>query len=161
MEENENGEMIPSLISTKRVRTKKSDKNYLNNKEFTDAVTEWILENEGKKKEDWSTMSNYIGESLIKLTNNFGHKRNFSGYTYLDDMKSVALLTCIQYAHNFDPKKSQNAFAYFTQIILNAFRMSLNKEQLQRDIKYKFISEESALSTHNYENICLYDEDAA
>ena len=36
-------------------------------------------------------------------------------------MISDGIENCVQYIHNFDPEKSRNPFAYFTQIIHYAF----------------------------------------
>ena len=46
---------------------------------------------------------------------------------------------CVQYIHNFDPEKSRNPFAYFTQIIHYAFLRRIQKEKKQLDIKNKII----------------------
>lgn len=140
----------------KRTRLKKTDTNYINNSEFTKAVSEWSLYN--RQNNVKMPMTDYMAVCILKLVNNFAHKRNFSGYTYIDDMKSEALITCVKYAHNFNPDKSDNAFAYFTQIIKNAFRMYLNTEKNQRNIKTRMIEEDLILSKYNYNNISLKDE---
>ena len=41
------------------------------------------------------------------------------------------------YFENFDPEKSNNAFAYFTQIIYYAFLRRIQKERKQTYVKYK------------------------
>ena len=46
---------------------------------------------------------------------------------------------CITYIDNFDPAKSSNPFAYFTQIIYYAFLRRIQKEKKQVDIKNKMI----------------------
>lgn len=46
---------------------------------------------------------------------------------------------CIQYIHNFDPQKSTNPFAYFTQIIHYAFLRRIQKEKKQLEVKTKLI----------------------
>jgi hypothetical protein len=46
---------------------------------------------------------------------------------------------CIQYIHNFDPEKSRNPFAYFTQIIHYAFLRRIQKEKKQLEVKTKLI----------------------
>ena len=46
---------------------------------------------------------------------------------------------CVQYIHNFDPQKSQNPFAYFTQIIHYAFLRRIQKEKKQLEIKNKIL----------------------
>ena len=44
-----------------------------------------------------------------------------------------------QYIDNFDPAKSKNPFAYFTQIIYYAFLRRIAKEKRQMDIRDKLI----------------------
>jgi DNA-directed RNA polymerase specialized sigma subunit len=145
------------ITKLKRTRLKKTDNNYINNADFTESVSVWLQAN--KDDNIKRPMPTEVAESIMKLVNNFSNKRNFSGYTYLDDMKSEALITCVKYAHNFDPAKSNNAFAYFTQIINNAFKMFLNKEKYQKSIKDKIIFDSSHITKYNYNNINLEDEE--
>ena len=58
---------------------------------------------------------------------------------FRDDMISYGIENCVQYIHNFDPEKSRNPFAYFTQIIHYAFLRRIQKEKKQLDIKNKII----------------------
>jgi hypothetical protein len=44
---------------------------------------------------------------------------------------------CLMYFENFDPAKSKNPFAYFTQIIYYAFLRRIQKEKKQLYVKYK------------------------
>jgi hypothetical protein len=48
---------------------------------------------------------------------------------------------CILYFHDFDPEKSQNPFAYFTQITYYAFIRRINKEEKNRYTIYKNFQE--------------------
>jgi DNA-directed RNA polymerase specialized sigma24 family protein len=93
----------------------------------------------------------YIGESILLICNNLAKKPNFSGYTYKMDMVSDGVMDCISAVDNFDPDKTNNPFAYFTQIAWNAFLRRIQKEKKQTYIKHK-----------NYENSFLmidtYDE---
>ena len=54
-------------------------------------------------------------------------------------MISDGIENCVQYIHNFDPEKSSNPFAYFTQIIHYAFLRRIQKEKKQLEIKNKII----------------------
>ncbi len=58
---------------------------------------------------------------------------------FRDDMITDGIENCVQYIHNFDPEKSRNPFAYFTQIIHYAFLRRIQKEKKQLDIKNKII----------------------
>lgn len=143
----------------KRKLSKKAQENphYVNNKDFTEAIAKWIKENEGKKsRKEWTSIPNYVAECFLKIIEHYGLKGRWRGYTYLDEMKSEAILNCVKYAHNFKIEKSDNAFAYFTQYVENSFRQVWNDEDKQSKIKYESISKDSE---YNYEKINLYDEE--
>ena len=57
----------------------------------------------------------------------------------LQTMISDGIENCVQYIYNFDPAKSKNPFAYFTQIVHYAFLRRIQKEKKQLDIKTKII----------------------
>ena len=54
-------------------------------------------------------------------------------------MISDGIENCVQYVRNFDPEKSKNPFAYFTQIIHFAFLRKIQKEKKQLEIKNRII----------------------
>tara|TARA_S200002703_G_scaffold115791_1_gene101317 strand:- start:221 stop:508 length:288 start_codon:yes stop_codon:yes gene_type:complete len=58
---------------------------------------------------------------------------------FKDDMICDGIENCVQYIHNFDPDKSKNPFAYFTQVIHYAFLRRIQKEKKQLDIKNKIL----------------------
>jgi DNA-directed RNA polymerase specialized sigma24 family protein len=62
---------------------------------------------------------------------------------FKEDMISDGIENCVQYIHNFNPEKSQNPFAYFTQIIHYAFLRRIQKEKKQLEIKNKILERTS------------------
>jgi hypothetical protein len=48
---------------------------------------------------------------------------------------------CIMYFKDFDPNKTQNPFAYFTQVIYYAFLRRIAKEERNRYTTYKYFQE--------------------
>jgi DNA-directed RNA polymerase specialized sigma subunit len=121
---------------------KKTNKaHYVDNKKFLQAMIEHrdkcrIAEEKGKKKPD---VSNYIGECFLKIANHLSYRPNFINYTFRDDMISDGIENCLQYMSNFNPDKSTNPFAYFTQIIYYAFIRRIQKEKKQMEVKKKLI----------------------
>ena len=95
-----------------------------------------LAEEEGKKRPQ---VTNYIGECYLKIANHLSYRPNFINYTYRDDMISDGIENCLQYMDNFDPEKSKNPFAYFTQIIYYAFLRRIAKEKKQTHVKNKMI----------------------
>ena len=90
-----------------------------------------------KKKPE---VTNYIGECFLKIANHLSYRPNFFNYTFRDDMISDGIENCLQYMDNFNPDKSKNPFAYFTQIIYYAFIRRIQKEKKQIQIKSKLIA---------------------
>ena len=118
-------------------KTAKQNEHYVNNKEFTQAVAEFnekckLAESKGKKPPQ---MSNYIGECIYKIATRLSTRPNFINYTYRDEMICDAIENCIQYIGNFNVEKSNNAFAYITQICYYAFLRRIQKEKKQVFIK--------------------------
>lgn len=116
---------------------------YVNNADFLAAIKEYkkqVIEAEesGQPKPQ---VSNYIGECILKIANHLSYKPNFINYSYKDDMILDGIENCIQYIDNFDPDKSNNPFAYFTQIIFYAFLRRIAKEKKQSYIKNKLIKD--------------------
>jgi len=91
--------------------------------------------------------SNYIGECVWLIANRLSTNRNFIGYTYRDDMIGDAIENCFRYLHNFDPEKSSNPFAYFTQIMYYAFLRRIDKEKKQSYIRYKSMENSLVMNT--------------
>ena len=80
-----------------------------------------------------------VGAALLKIANRLSTKPNFINYTFREEMVSDGIENCINYINNFDPEKSKNPFAYFTQIIYYAFLRRIQKEKKQLYIKHKAI----------------------
>ena len=80
-----------------------------------------------------------ILEIVLKIANHLSFKPNFVNYMFKEDMISDGIENCVQYIHNFDPEKSKNPFAYFTQIIHYAFLRRIQREKRQLEIKNKIL----------------------
>ena len=91
----------------------------------------------------------YAGECFLKIAERLSHRPNFINYTYRDDMISDGIENCLQYLDNFNPKTSNNPFAYFTQIIYYAFVRRIQKEKKQTTIKHRMIQ------NANYDDMTL------
>ncbi len=90
-----------------------------------------------KEKRELPPVSDYVGTQFLKIAEHLSRKPNFMSYTFREDMISDAVENCIQYVNNFNPAKSKNPFAYFTQIIYFAFLRRISKEKKQLYVKYK------------------------
>ena len=114
---------------------------YINNKEFLQAMTEFrkIRIEAEDSGDDRPQVPNYIGECFVKIANHLAYKANFVNYTFRDEMILDGIENCLTYMDNFDPEKSNNPFAYFTQITYYAFIRRIQKEKRQMETKFKYI----------------------
>ena len=135
--------------------SKKKSEHYVNNKELLEALIVYrekvekdffqknsrkpTREDRAKHWEGKPSIPNYLGECFLKIATHLSYKPNFVNYMFRDDMISDGIENCVQYIHNFDPEKSNNPFAYFTQIIHYAFLRRIQKEKKQLEIKTKII----------------------
>ena len=129
------------MLITNMPRTRKRSEHYVNNKEFLAAIIDYkqqIVDAEelGKPK---PRIPNYIGECFLKIATHLSYKPNFVNYMFKDDMVCDGIENCVQYINNFNPEKSQNPFAYFTQIIHYAFLRRIQREKKQMEIKNKIL----------------------
>jgi hypothetical protein len=114
-------------------------KHYINNADFLKALVDYKEACKESKAQDkpLPPIPNYIGECFMKIAEGLSHKPNFINYTYREEMMSDGIENCLQYFDNFDPAKSKNPFAYFTQVIYFAFLRRIGKEKKQLYVKYK------------------------
>ena len=134
---------------------KKKPEHYVNNKELLEALINYrarvaVAEKnffekyekyppKGGRWEGKPRIPNYLGECFLKIATHLSYKPNFVNYMFREDMISDGIENSVQYIHNFDPAKSSNPFAYFTQIIHYAFLRRIQKEKKQLEIKTKII----------------------
>ena len=123
------------------VRRKVQSEHYVNNKEFLEALIVFKAKCAAAKEagEQRPQISNYIGECFLKIATHLSYKPNFVNYMFREDMICDGIENCVQYIENFNPEKSKNPFAYFTQIIYYAFLRRIQKEKRQLEIKNKIL----------------------
>jgi len=129
-------------------------RNYVNNPDLLAALRDYRAlckeaEDAGDKNPQ---VPEYIGKCILLIATRLATKPNFSGYSYKEEMISDGIENCLMYIHNFDPEKSQNPFAYFTQIIWFAFLRRIQKEKKQLDIKTKIIEKTG------YDEVMMVDD---
>ena len=120
---------------------RKQTEYYVNNKEFLAAITEYRQKVHSAREQDKPRprVTNYLGECFLKIATHLSYKPNFVNYMFREDMICDGIENCVQYIKNFDPAKSSNPFAYFTQIIHYAFLRRIQKEKRQMDIRTKIV----------------------
>jgi hypothetical protein len=133
-------------MKNEKPKRKSRGDDYVNNKEFSAAVVEYVQtvmtdKNEGREARQ---IPNYIGECFMKIANGLSRSPNFMNYSYREDMVMDAVENCVKAIMNYDITKptrtgNPNAFSYFTQISWYAFLRRIAKEKKQADIKQLLI----------------------
>jgi len=115
---------------------------YVDNKLFFAEMEKWKTEIEESDEVDDlpPKVTEYMGECFYKIATHLSFRPNFINYTYREEMIGDGIENCIRYAKNFNPEKSRNPFAYFTQIIYYAFIRRIQKEKKQSLVKQKMIA---------------------
>ena len=130
---------------------KRKKEHYVNNKEFSQAVVDYVTETVEAREAGKSEpkITNYIGSCFLKIAEGLSHKPNFISYTYREEMVMDAVENCIKAIMNYDVKKATrtglpNAFAYFTQISYYAFLRRIAKEKKHQTIKELYMDHAGA-----------------
>lgn len=119
----------------------KQTAHYIDNKKFYQAMKDWkndILTAE-KNNRPRPQVTNYLGECFVKICNHLAYKSNFVNYTFRDEMILDGIENCLRYADRFNPDKSENPFAYFTQITYYSFIRRIKKEARQTETKLRYL----------------------
>lgn len=121
------------------IRNKKKNPHYVNNKEFLEAMVKFkesVREAEDSGGER-PVVPIYIADCIMKIATHLSYKPNFVNYTFREEMICDGIENCLQYIDNFNPEKSGNPFAYFTQIVYFAFLRRIQKEKKYLYTKFK------------------------
>ncbi|MDP7367395.1 MAG: sigma factor for late transcription [Candidatus Pacebacteria bacterium] len=123
---------------------------YVDNEKFLEVMSDYREKYLQAKDNDTELpiIPDYAGECFLKIAERLSHRPNFINYAFREEMVSDGIENSVMYASNFNPEKSANPFAYFTQIIYFAFLRRIEKEKKQLYIKYKTMEEYSSLEDH-------------
>ena len=129
---------------------KKPSINYVDNTEFYNRLVEWKNSGEEKIPDD-------IAITIMSICKNLAKSGKFSGYSWVEAMIGDAILSCVKFCRNFDPEKSKNPFAFYTQIAYNAFikRIQLEKSKLDGLAEYR----DSISSLYEIQDDDIIDDD--
>ena len=141
---------VPAKKKTKKKKKKKvvkkkpRKKNYLNNK---DLLAEVLL----SKENDPPKMTDKLARMLQMLCARYGRRGQFANYTYNEDMQAYAMMMLVRTWNSFNPEKSNNPFAFFTQCVKNSFIQYLNGEKRHRVIRDELMVNEGLNPSYTYQ----------
>lgn len=127
---------------------------YLKNK---DLLAEVIRCRENPNSAGEYVMSDELARMLQLLCSRYGRKGNVVGYSYNDDMQAYAMLMLVKTWRGFNPEKSSNPFAFYTQCIKNSFTQYLKYEKKHRKLRDKMLINEGLSPSFGYEDLEVVD----
>lgn len=80
-------------------------------------------------------INNQLASMFMLLVEQYSRRGNWRGYSYVSDMRGQALVQLSQVGLQFDESRSDNPFAWYTQIVKNVFRRILLLEKRNQDIR--------------------------
>lgn len=102
----------------------------------------------GKFNVDHGRINEKLASMFMMLCNRYSMRSNWRGYTYVDEMRSQALLQLSQIALQFDESKSQNPFAYYTAAVNNSFTRVLNMEKRNQSMRDDLLQEAGQMPSY-------------
>lgn len=126
---------------TEMTTTKPKKKNYLNNK---DMLAEVIASKQAGE------MSKELVNMLMMLCHRYSQKGCYINYSYNEDMQAYAMMMLVRTWKRFDPAKSSNPFAFFTECIKNSFILFLRNEKRYRTMKDEMLVDLGFTPSHTY-----------
>ena len=130
--------------------------NYVDNKRLLAVLVEYQEKQaqaliSGKKR---PRIPEYVGECVLLIAERLSTKYQFANYQYREDMVMDGVSNVLQYIDNFDPTKSSNPFAYFTQIIYYAFLRRIQGEKKHLYLKYSLQRDQN----HQIDNGTVFEK---
>lgn len=89
----------------------------------------------GEFCQEHGKISNQLARMFMKLVERYSQRGNWRGYTYVEEMRSQALLQLSLVGLQFNEARSDNPFAYYTVTVSNAFTRVLNLEKRNQNIR--------------------------
>jgi hypothetical protein len=141
----EDNELENLTFSTDETPVAPKSRHYIDDDHLTGILSAWKGEYDAAKAagEPNPRLPEAVGEAILDMAESMGKRHNFSGYSYLDEMKSDAVIHCVKYIHNFNPavksekKQKTSAFGYINMIIWRSFTNRIKGEKREQYLKYK------------------------
>jgi hypothetical protein len=127
----------------------KKDKHYVNGNLMLIEFQDWKA---ALNKNPDTKIPHRLAKKIKLIVDRIGTSHKFSNYTYLSEMKSLALYNIIKYLKNFDPDKSPYIVTYISKITYNAFIKVIKDEKKIQNKKKKYLNYKFSLSGHNQSN---------
>ena len=134
-------------MATKQPKVKKEKStstrgHYVTNAQLLEAIAE------DKKA---GKLSNKLAKMLYMIAERYSYSPSFAGYSFREDMVSIAAVNLCANWYKFDPEKSDNPFAFYTTAAYRSFLQYLADEKKHRDIRDALLVEAGSNPSFSYQ----------
>jgi DNA-directed RNA polymerase specialized sigma24 family protein len=128
-------------IIIRPVKPAKNKNYYVSNPDFYELLVAYKLKVDAALAEgtEKPRIPEAIGRIFMKIARRYSEIHRFVGYPFREDMIAQAVLVCVTYVDSFNPEKSKNPLAYFTQCCHFAFIDRIDREKRELYTRFQLM----------------------
>jgi hypothetical protein len=130
-------------IKVKKERSTSTRGHYVTNAQLIEAIA--------ADKANGYKLSSRLAKYLWMIAERYSFSPSFAGYSFREDMVSIAVVNLCANWHKFDPAKSDNPFAFYTTAAYRSFLQYLADEKKHREIRDNLLVEAGANPSFSFQ----------
>lgn len=134
--------MATKLLKLKKEKSTSTRGHYVTNADLMVAIAE------DKKT---GVLSNKLAKMLWMIAERYSYSPSFAGYSFREDMVSIAVVNLCANWHKFNPEKSDNPFAFYTTAAYRSFLQYLADEKKHRTIRDELLIDAGSNPSFSYQ----------
>lgn len=119
--------MATKLPKLKKEKSTSTRGHYVTNAQLLPLIAE--------DKANGNKLSPQLAKYLYMIAERYSFSPSFAGYSFREDMVSIAVVNLCANWHKFNPEKSDNPFAFYTTAAYRSFLQYLAEEKKHREIR--------------------------
>jgi len=136
-------EVIPKkVIKVKKAKSTSTRGHYVTNAQLIEAIAADKLTKDATNPN--GKLSGKLAKYLWMIAERYSYSPSFAGYSFREDMVSIAVVNLCANWYKFDPAKSDNPFAFYTTAAYRSFLQYLADEKKHREIRDSLLVEHGA-----------------
>jgi DNA-directed RNA polymerase specialized sigma subunit len=139
--EKDDNEPKPAAKAPVKPKTKrKKPTHYIVNSEMLEEVKKSKKRLEENPELGGQALTKELASMFVRLVDHYATKKNWAGYSYIDELKGEALVNLVNKWHKFDSDKYDKPFAYYSMFVERSFKGQIQKEKKPQKVKDAIIT---------------------
>lgn len=127
------------VVKVKKERSTSTRGHYVTNAQLIEAIAADKLTKDATNPN--GKLSSRLAKYLWMIAERYSYSPSFAGYSFREDMVSIAVVNLCANWYKFDPAKSDNPFAFYTTAAYRSFLQYLADEKKHREIRDNLLIE--------------------